>query len=181
MKSAAALIILLGICYAAAGLGALWTRPVVDSSWYRDLRKPPWNPPSWVFGPVWTALYTAMALAAWLVWREDPGATLPMLVFAVQLGFNVIWSLLFFRLRSPGWALLDIVALWLSIAANLVAFFPVSATAGWLMVPYILWVSFAGLLNGWIWRHNHASSDPGKAVDNLGQSPGGIVAIRKHR
>lgn len=150
-----ALGIALLICLGTAALGAAWTSQSVDT-WYTTLQKPSWNPPNWLFGPVWTTLYISMAVAAWLVWRSaDLRQTrMPLLLFGLQLLLNVIWSGLFFALRSPGWAFVDIIVLWLAILATVVAFARVSTWAGVLLLPYLAWVSFATVLNGTIWRLN---------------------------
>lgn len=134
----------------AAIMGGVYTSMSVPE-WYDTLAKPDWTPPAWLFGPVWTALYILMALAAWLVWREAGGfrgAKLGITLFVVQLGLNVGWSLLFFGFRSPGWALAEIVVLWLAILATATAFWPRSRTAALLLAPYLAWVAFAGVLNG---------------------------------
>jgi tryptophan-rich sensory protein len=143
------------ICFGAAGLGSWFTTPALDS-WYADLRKPPWNPPNWVFAPVWTTLYLLMAVAAWLVWRKAGFAAgrVALALFAVQLVLNVAWSALFFGQQNPGAAFGDIVLLWLAIAATMAAFRPVSPAAAWLLAPYLVWVTFAGVLNLTIWRLN---------------------------
>ena len=143
------------ICFAAAGIGSLLTRPAIDV-WYATLRKPTWTPPNWIFGPVWSTLYLAMAVASWLVWRRAglSGAKLALALFGVQLLFNVGWSAIFFGLRMPGPAFAEIVILWLLILATTAAFWPVLRVAGWLMVPYLLWVMFAAALNWAIWRLN---------------------------
>lgn len=141
-------------CFLAAGLGSLFTTASVGD-WYVGLAKPSWNPPSWVFGPVWTALYATMAVAGWLVWRQSGAARRPALVwFAVQLALNVGWSGLFFGLRMPGLAFVEILALWAAIAATLTTSWRTSRPAGILLVPYLLWVSFAVVLNFAIWRLN---------------------------
>jgi len=149
------LVVLIVVCFAVSGMGAAVTYPAVES-WYGRLAKPSWTPPGWVFGPVWSALYLAMAVAAWLVWKQG-GATAakgPLALFAVQLLLNAAWSWLFFGLRSPALGLMDIVLLWLAIAATMVAFWRRSAAAGLLLVPYFTWVTFAGLLNLRIWQLN---------------------------
>ena len=155
MRQVIGLIVALAACYAAAAVGGIFTSSSVGS-WYQTLEKPPFNPPSWVFGPVWTVLYGMMAVAVWLVWRNAaPGqARLPITLFAIQLVLNVAWSLLFFGLRQPGWAFAELCLLWLAIGATLLTFWPVSRPAAWLMVPYLLWVSFAGVLNLNIWLLN---------------------------
>lgn len=121
--------------------------------WYGSLEKPHWNPPGWIFGPVWTALYLMMATAAWLVWKRD-GWRKPMFLYLFQLILNAAWTPLFFGAHAPGWALLDIIALWFAILLTLLAFLRVSKPAGWLLVPYLAWVSFATFLNHTLWRMN---------------------------
>ncbi len=149
------LVVCIAVCFAAAGLGGLWTSSSVDG-WYRTLSKPAWNPPGWVFGPVWTVLYLCMGVALWLVWREAGFARggAAIAVFLLQLVLNAAWSGLFFGLQRPGAAFADIVALWLAIAATVVLFWPISKLAGGLLVPYLGWVSFAAGLNYAIWRLN---------------------------
>ena len=154
-RQAIGLAVSMLICFGAAGLGSLLTTPSIGG-WYTALLKPSWTPPNWVFGPVWTALYLAMAIAAWLVWRRAgfAGAKLALALFAAQLILNVCWSAIFFSAHLPGLAFAELVVLWLLILATLVAFWPLSRTAGWLMLPYLLWVAFAGALNYAIWRLN---------------------------
>ena len=150
-----ALTIALLLCYGAAAAGGMFSAGA-DGGWYSDLAKPSWTPPSWVFGPVWTALYGMMAVAVWLVWlhrRQQPGDS-PMVLFAVQLALNAAWSPLFFGLHRPGAAFADIVLLWLVLVATVWLFLRRSAIAGLLLVPYLLWVSFAAALNFAIWRLN---------------------------
>ena len=142
---------------AAGALGALWTAPATQpGGWYSQIEKPSWTPPSWLFGPVWTALYVAMGVAAWLVWKNggweaNRGA---LTLFFVQLVLNAAWSGLFFGLESPGLAMAEIVLLWMFILATLLAFWRVSRPAGLLFVPYLLWVTFASALNFAVWRLN---------------------------
>jgi len=147
---AAALPLLVG------GLSGVATaRGVRD--WYPTLVKPSFNPPSWVFGPVWTVLYLMMGVAAFIVWQKGlahAGVRAALAVFLLQLALNGLWSILFFGLRSPGWAFVEILALWVSIVATLVLFWRLDTTAGLLLVPYLGWVSFAALLNGSIWYLN---------------------------
>lgn len=146
----------LGGCYLAAAIGSLFTTPNIPT-WYATLSRPDFAPPDWVFGPVWTALYTMMGISAYLVWREglaDPGVRAAMGVFVLQLAFNVSWSAAFFGLRSPLAGLAVILILWGLIALNIQRFRGISRTAGALLIPYLLWVSFAAVLNFEIWRLN---------------------------
>ncbi len=149
------LIVFIFVCLGAAGLGAVATTPEIDG-WYKSLDKPTWNPPSYIFGPVWTTLYVMMAIAAWMVWRQAglAAARLPLTLFAIQLVLNVAWSWIFFGMHQPGWALIDIGLLWLAILATTLLFINRSRAAGALMLPYLAWVSFASLLNFAIWRLN---------------------------
>lgn len=149
------LILILLVCLGAGGLGAIATTPEIEG-WYRTLDKPSWNPPDYVFGPVWTALYILMAIAAWHIWKPAGfrDAKTPLVLFGVQLSLNVCWSWIFFGLHQPGWAALEIVVLWSAIMATTVMFFRRSTLAGWLMVPYLAWVSFAVVLNYGIWHLN---------------------------
>lgn len=154
-RHAVGLAVAMLICFGAAGLGSLFTTPSIGG-WYVTLRKPAWTPPNWVFGPVWSLLYLSMAIAAWLVWRRAgiSGARLALVLFAIQLLFNVGWSAIFFSAHMPGVAFAEIILLWLMILATIVSFWPVSRAAGWLLLPYLLWVSFAAALNYSIWRLN---------------------------
>ncbi|HEX8939287.1 MAG TPA: TspO/MBR family protein [Candidatus Limnocylindrales bacterium] len=125
------------------------------TGWYRTVSKPTWTPPDWVFGPVWTTLYLAMGLALALVWRRrDADARLAVGLFAIQLVLNFGWSWLFFDRHAVGPAALEIVALWLAIAATVGAFGPIDRRAAALLVPYLGWVGFASALNIAIWRLN---------------------------
>ncbi|MFB3787145.1 MAG: TspO/MBR family protein [bacterium] len=148
-----ALFILL--CFGAGGLGSYWTAESV-STWYPTLRKPFWNPPNWIFGPVWSALYLAMAVAGWLVWRKAGGweGRLALGLFGAQLVFNTLWSFLFFGMQNPFAGLVDILILWGLIAATLAAFGRIAPAAGWLFVPYLAWVSYALTLNLALWWMN---------------------------
>lgn len=122
--------------------------------WYDALAKPSWNPPAWVFGPTWTILYALMALAAWKVWIVVRRIDLALVVYGVQLVLNGLWSYLFFGLQRPDLALIDIAAMWLMILLTLVLFWRRDRLAGMLLVPYLLWVSFASALNFAIWQLN---------------------------
>lgn len=142
----------LAIVYGVAAIGSQFT----PGAWYDQLTKPPWTPPDWLFGPVWTVLYGMMALAAWLVWRTRgfSGARLGLALFGTQLALNAGWSWLFFGLQRPDLALVDIALLWAAILATLVAFWRIRPLAGGLLTPYLLWVSYAAALNLEIWRLN---------------------------
>ena len=154
-----ALLIFIVICFAVAATGSVFTAGSVKT-WYPGVRKPPGTPPSWVFGPVWSTLYLLMATSAWLVWRqrvhEDVGRALTL--FATQLILNGLWSYLFFGLRRPGAALLEIIVLWLAIAATALSFSGHSRLAFWLMTPYLAWVTYASYLNFGIWRLNRGAA-----------------------
>jgi tryptophan-rich sensory protein len=139
-------------CFAVAGVGGLF----MPGEWYARLAKPSWNPPSWVFAPVWTLLYTVMAVAAWLVWKRGGFAQQwPALgFFLVQLLFNGLWSPLFFGLRQPGLALVDLCLMWAALLGTIRMFWSVQPLAGGLLLPYLAWISFAGALNFAVWRLN---------------------------
>lgn len=148
-----------GICFAVAAIGSVWTSTSVQT-WYVRLQKPAFNPPSWLFGPVWSALYFMMAVSAWLVWR-NAGWNTPraaFILFFFQLGLNLAWSGISFGLRRPGLAYVDIVALLVAVIATAIEFRAFSQTAFWLMVPYAMWVTFASVLNFSIWRLNAGQS-----------------------
>jgi translocator protein len=142
------------IVFGIATLGGFLTNLSV-ATWYPSLDKPSWTPSGATIGTVWTILYTFMGIAAWIVWSSGSGGRQrPLLIYGVQLLLNVGWSALFFGLRSPGLALLEIGVLWISILATASTFYRVSKVAAALMVPYLLWVSFAGVLNALIWKMN---------------------------
>ena len=156
MNNAAKLVIAVAMPLAVGGLSGFATSRGV-ATWYPTLVKPTFNPPAWVFGPVWTALYLMMGAAAFLVWRRglgSDGVRLALAIFLVQLALNGAWSLLFFGMQSPGWALADIIALWLAIGGTVWLFWRVVPAAGLLLLPYWAWVSFAAVLNGAIWGLN---------------------------
>jgi len=141
-------------CYAAAGVGALAS--VEASTFYASLTFPVWAPPAWLFGPVWTVLYGMMALAAWIIWRSGGWARrkAALTVFVIQLLVNALWSWLFFGWKQGGLAFVDIVLLWILVAWTLWAFWKIRVIAGALMVPYLLWITFAAALNYAVWRAN---------------------------
>jgi tryptophan-rich sensory protein len=145
----------LALCLAVSGIGGAITRTSV-SGWYQGLSKPWFNPPDWVFAPVWMSLFILMGVSAWLVWRR-PGfrrGRVPLALFGMQLALNLAWSGLFFGIRSVGWALVEILALWIALLLTLISFYRVNMAAGLLLVPYLLWSSFAIALNASIWWLN---------------------------
>jgi len=126
-------------------------------SWYQTIQKPTWNPPGWIFGPVWTTLYIMMGIALFLVWKSGAAEGLKktaITLFAIQLVLNFFWSFIFFKMEQPGWAFAEIIAMWVFILLTIFAFAKVNTTAAWLLVPYISWVSFASILNYTIWKLN---------------------------
>jgi len=152
-----ALAIFLLVCFAAAGIGGAATADSVRT-WYPTLVKPAFNPPNWIFAPVWSLLYALMAVAAWRVWRvSSPRLATPALVaFAVQLVLNVAWSVIFFGMHAIGAALVEVLVLLAAIVTTMMLFWRQDRTAGWLFVPYVAWVSFATLLNATLWWLNRA-------------------------
>ena len=154
LRQIAGLVVSLLIVFGIATLGGFLTNLSV-ATWYPTLNKPSWTPSGATIGTVWTILYTFMGIAAWIVWRSGSGGRQrPLAIYALQLLLNAGWSALFFGLRSPGLALLEICILWLAILATSVTFWKVSKLAGVLMVPYLIWVGFAGVLNALIWKMN---------------------------
>jgi translocator protein len=152
-KQWAGLAAWLGLCYLAAFVGSRFTD---TGAWYQALQQPAWQPPDWLFGPVWTLLYAMMAVAAWLVWRDRGfrGAPAALSLFMVQLALNVAWSWLFFGEQRPDLAFGEIVLLWIAILATLLAFWRIRPLSGALLIPYLLWVTYAAALNYSIWRLN---------------------------
>jgi benzodiazapine receptor len=131
----------------AGFIGSVFTFSAIPT-WYVDLNKPTFTPPSWLFGPVWTLLYIVMGVAGYLVWDKNKRRTDKALnLFFIQLGFNALWSILFFGLKDPRLAFFEIVVLWFCVAATTYLFFKIKRTAGYLFVPYLLWVTFASILN----------------------------------
>lgn len=138
------------------GVSGFFTATGVES-WYQTINKPSWNPPNWVFAPVWTTLYIMMGVALFLVWKSDSSEILKrtaITLFTIQLFLNFFWSFIFFGQQEIGWALVEIIAMWLFILLTIFAFANVSKLAAWLLVPYISWVSFATILNYTIWKLN---------------------------
>ena len=143
------LIISILACQGAGGIGAIFTTPTI-TTWYAGLKKPAFTPPNSVFGPVWITLYLLMGIAVFMVWRQglsEEGARIAFIVFWVQLGLNVLWSVVFFGLKSLLGGVVVIFALWILILASIIEFFRISPAAGGLLIPYIVWVSIAASLN----------------------------------
>jgi len=155
-NSAAGLALFLGMSLVAMVFGGLFTSPAIRSGWYGLLQKPSFNPPGWIFGPVWTVLYILMAVSAWLVWEKAGQAPVKVALslFFVQLLLNVTWSLLFFGMGRPDLAFAEILVLWALILTVTLLFYRIRPAASLLMLPYLAWVSFAVVLNGFIWRLN---------------------------
>ncbi|CAI2766365.1 TspO/MBR family protein [Flavobacterium collinsii] len=153
VKIAIALVICLMVGYSASVV----TRPSVET-WYPTLIKPVFNPPNWIFMPVWTLLYILMAVAAGLVWdkvkEQKETVKIALGFFLIQLILNAIWSYLFFELKNPMLALIEIVLLWLMIYETYLKFIKINKIAGYLLIPYMAWVAFAGVLNASIWWLN---------------------------
>lgn len=148
MKPFAKLIISLVICQLAGIIGSIFTAKSV-STWYLTLNKPSFNPPNWLFGPVWISLYFLMGVALFLIWSLDRARDKrkALILFIAQLIFNALWSIAFFGLKSPLFGLIVIIVLWVLILLTIIKFFKISKPAAWLLIPYILWTSFAAILN----------------------------------
>ena len=143
------LVLSIGVCFLAAGIGSRFTTSAIDT-WYTTLQKPFFNPPNWIFGPVWTLLYLIMGISLYIVWiaKVEKKAKLQGITFFfIQLALNVLWSILFFGLKSPSAAFVGIVLLWLAIFLTIKNFLKISMFAGWFLIPYIAWVSLASVLN----------------------------------
>lgn len=153
MKNAFALLICFIASFSAGGFGSQYK----PGEWYASLQKPIWTPPSLAFPMAWTILYALMSIAAWLVWKhraENSSVTTALLLFALQLILNAAWSWIFFGRHQMGWALVEMLGLWVVIAGMLYLFWKIDAMAGYLMIPYLAWVSFALVLNWAIWKMN---------------------------
>ena len=146
------LVIFLAISFAPALFGSQFK----PDAWYQGLVKPALTPPGWVFGPVWTVLYAAMGVSAWLVWRQKDRVPVQgaLFLFGIQLVLNGIWTYLFFGLKNPGLAFVEILVLWVAIACTVISFRQKSRTAALILIPYLAWVSFAAYLNFELWRLN---------------------------
>jgi len=150
------LVVSIVACLAAGAIGSIFTRSAIPT-WYATLEKPIFSPPNWLFAPVWTLLYILMGVAAFLVWRkglENRQIKMALIVFLIQLVLNALWSVVFFGLESPLCGFIVIVVLWAAILITVIKFFRISRVASGLMWPYLLWVTFAAVLNASIWLLN---------------------------
>lgn len=143
------------VCQMAGVFGSLFTVPAI-STWYQTLNKPSFNPPNWIFSPVWISLYLMMGISLFLVWRKKghPNLKMTLIFFFIQLILNALWSASFFGLRSPFLGLVNILFLWFAILLMIMYFLKVSKAGAWLLLPYLLWVSFATILNYSLWVLN---------------------------
>jgi benzodiazapine receptor len=148
------IVLAIAICEYVGALGSLFTAPAVNG-WYAGLTKPSFNPQNFVFAPVWTSLFALMGVALYLVWQKrDPQNRFALTLFGIQLGLNLLWSIIFFGLHSLSGAAWEIVLLWIAVLLTLVSFWKISRAAAYLLVPYLAWVSFAAVLTFSIWRLN---------------------------
>jgi tryptophan-rich sensory protein len=154
-KNLISLLTAIGICEGVGIAGGICTAQSV-STWYQTLNKPSFNPPGWIFAPVWTTLYAMMGLACFLIYqkKETKGAPAALFIFSVQLALNLLWSVLFFCMKTPAGALIEIIFLWAAILLTTILFWKISKRSAILLLPYLLWVSFASVLNFEIWRLN---------------------------
>lgn len=144
------------VCLLAGAIGSLFTTPQIDT-WYANLNKPGFNPPNYIFAPVWTTLFILMGVALFLAWtnfKKNKTAKGAVVFFMVHLVINIMWSVVFFGAQNPGLAMIVIIALWLMIAMLVIQFYKINKYAGYLLIPYLLWVSFASVLNYNIWQLN---------------------------
>ena len=155
MKKIGQFLLALLIPLTIGGVSGYFTVEAIPG-WYRTIEKPEWNPPNWVFGPVWTTLYVLMGIAMYLIWTQPRTKNRQRALYlnAAQLILNFFWSLIFFNLHAIGWALIEILSMWVLIVTTMFAYDKVHKPAAWLLLPYIIWVSFATILNFAIWRLN---------------------------
>jgi tryptophan-rich sensory protein len=155
-RDIAKLIVSIVACQCAGIIGSIFTTPAIPT-WYATLEKPSFTPPNWLFAPAWITLFLLMGIAAFLIWRqglEQKEVKTALIIFLVQLVLNALWSVIFFGLQSPLYGMVVILALWVAILLTILRFFKLSTAAGALLLPYILWVSFAAVLNISIWILN---------------------------
>lgn len=150
------LIVSIIVCECAGLIGSIFTTGAIPT-WYASLQKPTFTPPNWLFAPAWTTLYLLMGISAFIIWRKGLASRqirTALMIFAIQLVINILWSVVFFGLESPLSGLIVIIVLWIAILITILSFGKISTAAAWVMVPYILWVSFATALNAGIWALN---------------------------
>lgn len=145
------LIFSIFLCELAGIIGGLFTSQAIPT-WYADLEKPFFNPPSWIFGPVWIVLYALMGISIYLIWKKTTKG--PFVLFWIHLFFNATWSIVFFGLKNPGLAFLNILIIWILILVLMIKFWKINKYSTYLLIPYFLWVSFASILNYFIWYLN---------------------------
>jgi len=151
------LVISIVICQGAGFIGSIFTTPTVKSDWYINLNKPSFQPPDWLFGPVWVTLFLLMGISLYLIWNtqgDEVKVTIPLGIFIFQLILNIMWSYFFFYLRNPLWAFVEILILWIAIWITMIFFFRINKAAGLLLTPYLVWVGFASVLNFFLWNLN---------------------------
>ena len=155
MKNILKLIVSVVISQAAGAIGSLFTVQNIPT-WYAGLNKPSFNPPNYLFGPVWITLYFMMGIAFFLVWKNSGkfDIKVPAILFITQLVLNALWSIIFFGMKNPMLGFIEIIILWAFIVLCVIKFYPVSKIAAWLLIPYLLWVSFASVLNFKLWMLN---------------------------
>jgi benzodiazapine receptor len=147
------LLICIFICEFAGIIGSIFNIKSIPK-WYSKIKKPSFNPPSWIFGPVWTILYLLMGISLYLVWNSGKITTLVIIIFSIQLILNMVWSFLFFGIKKPGYAFAEIILLWISIISMMFVFYQISNIAGLIQIPYLMWVTFASVLNFSLWKLN---------------------------
>ncbi len=140
------------ICQIAGVIGSLFTTPSI-ATWYEQIQKPDIRPPNWAFGPVWITLYTLMGISLYWV-LDKKNINIPLILFSIQLVLNAIWSIIFFGLQNPFYAFIEIIILWIMILLTIISFYRVSRKAGLILLPYIIWVTAAMILNYYIWILN---------------------------
>jgi benzodiazapine receptor len=156
IKDISRLVVAIFVCQLAGIVGSVFTRASIPT-WYATLQKPTFTPPNWLFAPVWFFLYLLMGIAAYLIWSkgiQNREVIIALSIFGIQLVLNMLWSFLFFKLQSPFYAFIEILILWLAILLTILYFLKISRIASFLLLPYIFWVSFAAVLNFYIWRLN---------------------------
>jgi tryptophan-rich sensory protein len=156
IKNIAKLILAIVICQIAGAIGSIFTFSSIPT-WYATINKPSFTPPNWLFGPVWITLYTLMGVSLYLIWNkglENKEVKSSLFVFSAQLALNTLWSILFFSLKSPFYAFIEIIILWIAIAVTIFKFYKIYKNAGLILIPYIIWVSIALTLNFYVWILN---------------------------